>query len=82
MYYLTYDSEKKTEKMFSRTHVWGREGGSDYKSTLAYSEGGRVKNSDFFAYVLNERSLMIVNTVHTFDASLAMDTMDTVYVFL
>ena len=27
-------------------------------------------------------SIMIVNTVHTFDASLAMDAMDTVYVFL
>ena len=30
----------------------------------------------------NVASIMIVNTVHTFDASLAMDTMDTVYVFL
>ena len=27
-------------------------------------------------------SIKMVNTVHTFDASLAMDTMDTVYVFL
>ena len=35
----------------------GREGGCCPKSTLAYSQGGRVRNSDFFAYVLNEWSL-------------------------
>ena len=33
------------------------EGGSTYKSTLAYSEQGRVKNSHCFAYTINEWSL-------------------------
>ena len=43
-----------------RTHVpGGREGGYDPKSTLAYSEGGRVEKSDFFAYVLYGWSLRV-----------------------
>ena len=37
----------------------GREGGFAYKCTHAYSEGGRVENFDFFAYVIKVWPLFI-----------------------
>ena len=41
---------KKKKILIIAYACMGREGGCCPKSTLAYSQGGRVKNSDFFAY--------------------------------
>ena len=34
--------------------MYGREGGYATKCTVAYSQGGRVKMSIFYAYVINK----------------------------
>ena len=50
------DADGQNGRDFQRISIsyacTGREGGFAYKCTHAYSEGGRVQNFDFFAYVI------------------------------